>query len=667
MCGIVGALSLNKRSINVDYTKPMADKIAHRGPDDAGYLYFHTGSKHKKNVSFYHNLTDEKFKNTQSKIPTIESNLIQRKLHQHDYDLYMGHRRLSILDVSYAGHQPMSDLSKNIWISYNGEIYNFKELRSELKNLGHKFTSNTDTEVIIYAYIEWGIDCIKKFNGMFAFSLYDNCKKKFYLCRDRYGIKPVYYHVTKDKTFIYGSEIKSILEYKDYNSEIDKEALVEYFTFQNIFTNKTFNKDIQILEAGHYFEIDLTSKKSKKIQYWDFNFSNPDKVKDEREYIEELERLFSQAVKRQLVSDVPIGSYLSGGMDSGSITAIASNHFQQSNEFLKTFTVGFDLSSISGLERSFDERAKAEFMSYKFKTEHYEMVLKSGDMERCLPNFAYHLEEPRVGQSYPNYYAAKLSSKFVKVVLSGVGGDELFAGYPWRYYKATSNKNFDDYIDKYYKFWQRLIPNKEVKNLFSPILEYTKNVWTRDIFKDVFKTSSIAKTPEDYINHSLYFEAKTFLHGLLVVEDKLSMAHSLETRVPFLDNDLVDFAQKIPIKYKLKNLHKAIKIDENDINKFDKSNDGKMILRKSMKKYIPENISKAVKQGFSSPDQSWFKGDSINFVKEKIFNNNSSIYKYMDRQTVKNLVNEHIDGKKNRRLFVWSLLNFEEWLKINEN
>ena len=580
MCGIVGALSLNKKSINVDYTKPMADKIAHRGPDDAGYLYFHTGSKHKKNISFYHNLTDEKFKNTQSKIPTIESNLIQRKLHQHDYDLYMGHRRLSILDVSYAGHQPMSDLSKNIWISYNGEIYNFKELRSELKNLGHKFISNTDTEVIIYAYIEWGIDCIKKFNGMFAFSLYDNYKKKFYLCRDRYGIKPVYYHVTKDKTFIYGSEIKSILKYKDYNSEIDKEALVEYFTFQNIFTNKTFNKDIQILEAGHYFEIDLTSKKSKKIQYWDFNFSNPDKVKDEREYIEELERLFSQAIKRQLVSDVPIGSYLSGGMDSGSITAIASNHFQKSNEFLKTFTVGFDLSSVSGLERSFDERAKAEFMSYKFKTEHYEMVLKSGDMERCLPNFAHHLEEPRVGQSYPNYYAAKLASKFVKVVLSGVGGDELFAGYPWRYYKATNNKNFDDYINKYYKFWQRLIPNKDIKKLFSPIYHDIKNVWTRDIFANVFSTPPKAQTPEEYINHSLYFEAKTFLHGLLVVEDKLSMAHSIETRVPFLDNDLVDFAQKIPVKYKLKDPNRLIAKDENEISKFIKTNEGKVILRK---------------------------------------------------------------------------------------
>ena len=664
MCGIVGALSLNKISINVDYTKPMADKIAHRGPDDAGYLYFHTGSKHKKNISFYHNLTDEKFKNTQSKIPTIESNLIQRKLHQHDYDLYMGHRRLSILDISYAGHQPMSDLSKNIWISYNGEIYNFKELRSELKNLGHKFTSNTDTEVIIYAYIEWGIDCIKKFNGMFAFSLYDNYKKKFYLCRDRYGIKPVYYHVTKDKTFIYGSEIKSILEYKDYNSEIDKEALVEYFTFQNIFTNKTFNKDIQILEAGHYFEIDLTSKKSKKIQYWDFNFSNPDKVKDEREYIEELERLFSQAIKRQLVSDVPIGSYLSGGMDSGSITAIASNHFQKSNEFLKTFTVGFDLSSVSGLERSFDERAKAEFMSYKFKTEHYEMVLKSGDMERCLPNFAHHLEEPRVGQSYPNYYAAKLASKFVKVVLSGVGGDELFAGYPWRYYKATNNKNFDDYINKYYKFWQRLIPNKDIKKLFSPISHDTKNVWTRDIFANVFSTPPKAQTPEEYINHSLYFEAKTFLHGLLVVEDKLSMAHSIETRVPFLDNDLVDFAQKIPVKYKLKDPNRLIAKDENEISKFIKTNEGKVIFRKSMRNHIPKKINNAQKQGFSSPDNSWFKGESINFIRSKFLNNDANIYRYMDKETCQKLINEHLNGEKNRRLFIWSLLNFEEWSNI---
>ncbi|MCT7531812.1 asparagine synthase (glutamine-hydrolyzing) [Aliarcobacter cryaerophilus] len=665
MCGIVGALSLNKPSVNVDYIKPMADKIAHRGPDDAGYLCFHTGARHNKKISFYQNLTDEKFKNIEDMLPTIESNSAQRELHSHDYDLYMGHRRLSILDVSYAGHQPMSDLSKNIWIAYNGEIYNFKELRIELEELGHRFKSQTDTEVIIYAYIEWGIECIKRFNGMFAFSLYDNFNKKFYLCRDRYGIKPAYYHITQDKTFIYASEIKSILEYKDYKSEVDKEALLEYFTFQNIFTNKTLHKDIQILEAGHYFEIDLLSKEIEKKQYWDFDFSQSETIKDEREYIEELDRLFTQAVQRQLISDVPVGSYLSGGMDSGSITAIASNHFQKSNDFLKTFTVGFDLSSASGMELSFDERAKSEYMSYMFKTEHYEMVLKSGDMERCMNNFAYHLEEPRVGQSYPNYYASKLASKFVKVVLSGAGGDELFAGYPWRYYKAVNNDSFDNYIDKYYGFWKRLIPNKDIQNVFSPILKDTK-VWTKDIFASVFKTPVNVQTPEEYINHSLYFEAKTFLHGLLVVDDKLSMAHSLETRVPFLDNDLVDFAQKIPVKFKLANLNKVIKMDENEIGKIQKTNDGKVILRKAMSKYIPEDIHKAVKQGFSSPDNSWFKGESIDFVKAKLLNSDANIYKYMDKDATQKLINEHLEGKQNRRLFVWSLLNFEEWSSIYE-
>jgi asparagine synthase (glutamine-hydrolysing) len=664
MCGIVGALSLNRPSVDVSYAKPMADKIAHRGPEDAGYLFVHTGARHLNGVSFYHNLTDYQFKNIEDMLPVIESDSVQLELNSHDYDLYMGHRRLSILDVSRAGHQPMSDLSKNIWIAYNGEVYNFKELRAELEALGHRFKSGTDTEVIIYAYIEWGIECIDRFNGMFAFSLYDNFKKRFYLVRDRYGIKPLYYHITKENTLIYASEIKSILEYKDYQTQIDKEALLEYFTFQNIFTNRTLHKDIQILEAGYYFEIDLLSKEITKKQYWDFDFSEPLKVKDEREYIEELDRLFTQAVERQLVADVPVGSYLSGGMDSGSITAIASKHFRGSGNYLNTFTVGFDLSSASGMELSFDERAKAEYMSYKFKTEHYEMVLKSGDMERCMSDFAYHLEEPRVGQSYPNYYAAKLASKFVKVVLSGAGGDELFAGYPWRYYRATNNRNFDDYIDKYYGFWKRLIPNSLIKDIFAPISDETKDIWTRDIFSNIFKTPSSLQTPEEYINHSLYFEAKTFLHGLLVVDDKLSMAHSLETRVPFLDNNLVDFAQKVPVGLKLSNLKDVVRMDENELGKMQKTNDGKMLLRKAMSRHIPTDIHTAVKQGFSSPDNSWFKGESIEFVKDRLLNDNANIYKYMDKNATQKLINEHLSGEQNRRLFIWSLLNFEEWSGI---
>ena len=660
MCGIVGAISLEAKSICVDYAKPMTDKISHRGPDDAGYLFFHTGSRHNNDkLSFFQNLTDDKFKNIDDMLPTIESNSIKRELYLHDYDLFLGHRRLAILDISYAGHQPMSDLSKNIWIVYNGEIYNFQEIRNELIKIGHKFKSHTDTEVIIYAYIEWGEKCIEKFNGMFSFCIYDNLKKRIILARDRYGIKPLYYHLTKNNTLVFASEIKSILEYKDYESKIDKEALLEYFTFQNIFTDKTLHKNIQILEPGHFLDINLKTKDIKNIKFWDFNFKE-ENFKDEKECIEELDRLLTQAVKRQLVADVPIGSYLSGGLDSGSIVAIASKNIP----WLNTFTVGFDLNSTNGIELGFDERAKSEYMSYKFKTEHYEMVLKSGDMERCLSDFAYHLEEPRVGQSYPNYYAAKLASKFSKVVLGGAGGDELFAGYPWRYYKAVNNINFDDYIDKYYGFWKRLLPNKDLKDLFRPIVKDVENVWTRDIFSNIFINKETKQTPEEYINDSLYFEAKTFLHGLLVVEDKLSMAHSLETRVPFLDNDLVDFVQKIPVKFKLKNLKSVINVDENTIGKLQKTNDGKIILRKAMKKYIPSEINDAIKQGFSSPDESWFRGDSIDFVKIKLLNKDAKIYSYFDKKTVERLLEEHLNGKQNRRLFIWSLLNFEEFVQI---
>jgi len=662
MCGITGAVSLENPNINVEYIKPMADKIAHRGPDDSGYLCFHTGTK-KKDKSFFQNLSDLKHNNINN-LPAIESKDIQRKLHSHDYDLYMGHRRLSILDISYMGHQPMSDFHQNIWISYNGEIYNFISLKLELKNLGYKFKSNSDTEVIIYAYLEWGIDCIKKFNGMFAFSLYDDNKKKFYLVRDRYGIKPVYYHLTNSKVFLFASEIKSILEYKDYKSEINKDVLIEYFTFQNIFTNNTFHKNIKILEPGSYFEIDLKTKNIQKKQFWDFNFEEEIHIKNEKEYLEELDRLLNQAIERQLISDVPIGSYLSGGIDSGSISAIASKYFQNKNKILKTFTVGFDLSSASGIELAFDEREAANMMATNFNTKHLETVIKSGDIKKCLHKFTYHLEDPRVGQSYPNYYAAKLASKSVKVVLSGAGSDELFAGYPWRYYKAANCDSFENYIDKYYIFWQRLIPNKDIKQIFHPIMDEVNNVWTKDIFANIFKYNQKVNSIESYINHSLYFEAKTFLHGLLVVEDKLSMAHGLETRLPFLDNDLVDFAQKIPVNLKLINLEKNIRIDENQIAKSQKDRSGKKILRKLMKNYLPRKIYSASKQGFSSPDSSWFKGESIDFVRKKLLNDNAKIYQFMDKLTTQRMINEHLNGKKNIRLFIWSLLNFEKWCEV---
>lgn len=620
MCGIAGYLQLASGSPSPVLLKRMGDVIAHRGPDGDGYF---------------------------SEGP---------------YGVV--HRRLAILDLSPAGHQPMASQDGRYVLAYNGEVYNFQELRVELEALGYQFRSRTDTEVVLNALAEWGDSALNKFNGMFALALWDRTEQSLMLARDRYGIKPLYVH-RNGKVLVFGSEVKAILEYPAVSAEMDSKALLEYMTFQNFLTDRTLFSGVSLLAPGTWLKIDASGKEVRR-QYWDFEFSEPDGFVDVREYEEELDRLFRQAVSRQLVSDVPIGSYLSGGVDSGSITAIASAQLPN----LRTFTVGFDLHSASGLEMGFDERPTAEYMSYLFKTEHYEMVLKAGDMERCMKQLVWHLEEPRVGQSYPNYYAAQLASKFGKVVLAGSGGDELFGGYPWRYYRAVVNDDFEHYIDKYYAFWQRLLPNSDLKRLFSPISERVSDVWTRDIFRDVFSHHAEQLVrPEDYINHSLYFEAKTFLHGLLVVDDKLSMAHSIETRVPFMDNDFVDFAMKLPVHTKLGNLREVVKINENEPGPktkkfFEKTRDGKLLLRKVMQRYIPDSITGAVKQGFSAPDENWFRGESIDYVRETLYRPNAKIFDWLDRRATLALVDEHLKGETNRRLLIWSLLSLEEWCGI---
>lgn len=601
MCGIAGIVNFTGRPVEHGQIKAMTDVLSHRGPDGEGQFL--------------------------------------------DGALGLGHRRLAILDLTEAGHQPMQSTDHRYILTYNGEIYNFKELRQELEKLGHKFTSHTDTEVVLQAFAAWGRDCVLKFNGMFAFAIWDKQEQQLFIARDRYGIKPFYYHKT-DRNFVFASEVKAFEASGLYHHELDKEGLVEYLTFQNFFTHHTLFKDIHMLMPGHYAVLDRQGKMTTQ-KYWDFDFSKKI-IASKEELIEETDRLFQQAVKRQLVSDVPVNSYLSGGIDSGAITVVASKMMPH----MRSFTVGFDLSSASGLELSFDERAKAEHISYLAGTEQYEMVLKAGDMERCMDQYVWHLEEPRVGQSYPNYYAAKLASKFGKVVLSGAGGDELFGGYPWRYLYQDKDISFTDFIDQYYLKWQRLIPNAQLHELLAPIWDDVKHVWTRDIFADVF--NPIKKdtfTPDEAINASLYLEAKTFLHGLLVVEDKLSMAHSLETRVPFLDNDLVDFAMQVPNEFKIS--EHVGPTNENDLaSKKQANRSGKLILRETLKKHLDDEVANAKKQGFSSPDASWFRGESIDFVKKEF----SDLPPFFSAEVVQQMLDEHVSGKQNRRLAIWSLL-----------
>lgn len=621
MCGVAGFVNFNQEPASPVLLKKMTDSIAHRGPDGEGQWI--------------------------------------------DGAVAIGHRRLSIIDLSPAGHQPMQTGDGRYILSYNGEVYNFKQIRAELEAQGIQFRSETDSEVVLQALAKWGPEALLRFNGMFALALWDTKEQTLLLARDRYGIKPMYF-ARQGTRFWFASEHKAIVTDPTFARTLNLPALLEYMTFQNIFTDQTLLHDISLLPAGHYMTVSLRNQAIERHLYWDFHFEEPANPADTREYEEELDRLFKQAVRRQLVSDVEIGAYLSGGMDSGSITAIAAQEIPN----LKSFTVGFDLSSASGIELGFDERSTAEAMSAAFRTEHYEMVLKAGDMERCLPDLVWALEEPRVGQSYPNFYAAKLASRFVKVVLSGAGGDELFGGYPWRYYRGANSKSFEEFIDSYYLYWQRLASNSELKRLFSPVWAEVEHVWTRDIFRDVFENhSNELESREDYVNHSLYFEAKTFLHGLLVVEDKLSMAHSLETRIPFLDNDLVDFATKLPVAMKVRNLEEVPALDENDVadkvrRSVQRSNGGKHILRQVMDRYVPVGVTSRQKQGFSSPDASWFRGESVDFVTKTIISHSGKPNQVLDSSVLFGLLEEHITGQRNRRLLVWSLINVELWKAI---
>jgi asparagine synthase (glutamine-hydrolysing) len=620
MCGIAGVLDLSGSPVALDAVQRMGDAVVHRGPDGAGQLA--------------------------------------------EGPVGLANRRLAVRDPQPRGDMPMVDASGRYVITYNGELYGYEDLVAELEARGHRFVTGTDTEVALTAYAEWGPACVERFNGMFALAIWDRGAHELFLARDRYGIKPLYY-AEAGPLLLFGSEVKALLAHGAVRASLSAPHLLEYFTFQNIFTDGTLFAGVKMLPPGHRMTVSAVRSAVRPERYWDFCFEEPADGRPDGEYADELDRLFRQAVERQLAADVPVGAHLSGGLDSGSITSVAAGTLP----WLPTFTVGFDMRSSSGLEAAYDEREKAEALSYLLRTEHYQVVLKAGDMERCMPELIWHLEDPRVGQSYPNYYLARLASRFVKVVLSGSGGDELFAGYPWRYYRAVVNHDMDDYIAKYYRFWHRMVPNGKIARFFAPgTWAEVRDIGTVDLFRAALPDGPRPETPEQYVNHSLYLEARTFLHGLFLVEDKLSMAHSLESRVPMMDNDLVDFAQRVPIRLKLRDLQSVVALDENEPGPktqryFQRTRDGKLLLRDVFSRYVPEDVANQVKQGFSGPDASWFRGDSIAYVERELLGRDARIYEYLNADCVRPLVRDHVDGRENRRLLLWSLMCLEHWCR----
>ncbi|MBA2506901.1 MAG: asparagine synthase (glutamine-hydrolyzing) [Thermoleophilaceae bacterium] len=592
MCGIAGVLRRDGTPADPVSLERAADAIAHRGPDDSG-------------------------------------------IHV-DGPAGLAHRRLSIVDLSAAGHEPMPNENETVWLTYNGEIYNSPELRRELESAGHTFFSDCDAEVLVHGFEEWGEQMLGRLNGIFAFAIWDSRERTLFMSRDRFGIKPLYVSETPER-LVFASEVKAILAYDDERARLSLPALNEYLTFQNIFGEATLFDGVTMLPAGTWLKAGPDG--TRRRQWFDPVPAFDDDV-DPDALAAELGEAVQRAVDRQLMSDVPVGGYLSGGMDSASLVTLAG----RSIPHIHTFTGGFDMAEASPLEVGIDERADAEMVAREVNTEHYETVLHAGAMARVLPKLVYHLEDLRAGTSYQNFHVANLASRFVKVVLAGTGGDELFAGYPWRYSVLDDVTDRAGFNDAYYSYWTRLVPDDEKQEAF------TADAWAE--VADMRPRDSLEKVTEhlpeglDPIDMALYFEQRTFLHGLLVVEDKLSMAHSMEARVPLLDNEVVDLSLRIP---------GAVK---------NTSPEGKALLRQAATAFLPGALVHKKKQGFTTPDRAWYAGRSLGYIQEILLDGRSASRGVLRQEYTERMLLEHVEGVRDHRLVIWSLLCLEWWHRL---
>jgi len=643
MCGIGGMVSLDGRPLPVARLRQMAALMRHRGPDDAGYLLAGAGPPLA--------CTELSFAARNPRLAAWES----MDTADRAWTIGLAHRRLAIIDLTAAAHQPMGSDDGSAWIVYNGEVYNFRELRAELAERGARCRSRSDTEVVLAAWQHFGADAIQRLNGMFAFGIVDLQRRRLLLARDRFGIKPLYYGINAAGLLAFASEIKPVLVALGLAPELDLFALDQYFAFQNILSHDSLFRGIRLLPPGHTLELSLDGPLPAPRRYWDFHFegdADPAATPSDDE-VARVHDAVVAAVRRQLVADVPLGSFLSGGLDSGALVAVASREIPR----LMTFTGGFDLTSVSGLELVFDERGPAELMASRFGTEHYEMVMHAGDMEHILPRLVWHLEEPRLGMSYQNFYISRLASKFVRVVLAGVGGDELFGGYPWRYgFSAPSD---------YFRYWQRVVPVSEREQFYTAgTFAALRENDLEGVFLQAVRRGPSASSP-GALGHGeiLAFEARTFLHGLLVVEDRIAMANSLETRVPFLDNELADLALSLPHAYRLGPQSRVLGgpglpgDPEGTVS-------SKYVLRKAVRGLVPPEILARRKQGFSPPDGSWYRGPTMEYVRRILLHPRSLERGLVRPEYVRRLVDEHTSGRRNHRLAMWSLLNIEWWHRI---
>ena len=640
MCGIAGLINFNTENLDCTPIKSMTDSIIHRGPDDEGYF-------NDKHVAF-------------------------------------GFRRLSILDLSMLGHQPMETVSRSHVIVFNGEIYNFKEIREILSNKGYLFKTNCDTEVILYAFKHWGIDCIEKFNGMFAFAIYDKQKKTVFLARDRLGIKPLYYSLI-DGILVFGSEMKVILQHPKFVRSANLEAISSYLTFRYPQGDTTVFEGIKRLSPGHTLKINSSGMSINK--YWEIPFIDNKEDLGEQFYLDKTEELLAQAVKRRLISDVPLGALLSGGLDSSLI--VANMCKQKLPESIKTYSIGF------GIE-GYDESHYAQMVADHCGVSHLSLTLGQEDYMEQLKKTIIQKDAPL---SIPHEIALmNVCSKLKEhttVVISGEGADELFAGYgrvqrspmdfkkiyyvkkifPRIFHKLLlkimgAGKNIDSWLainshmDHFFSVYN-WIPFEEKWNIFT---ESTMKAINNDKSNIDFWQRDFDKVSEgNEYDKILYLFEKNHLSCLLDRLDSMSMAASVEARVPFVDHELVEFASTIPIKYKLKwksPLHQARSIFTNSFKASEYLDHSKYILRKLGFKVLPKEIVSRRKKGFPVPLDNWADNGMIEHAKAILLDDktkNRGVFRHSELEKILNN-NQKLDydfwGKK-----VWMLMNVELWFR----
>jgi len=575
-----------------------------------------------------------------------------------DRGVALGMRRLSIIDLA-GGHQPISGEDGSVSIVYNGEIYNFHELKDRLEAAGHKFKTHCDTETVLHGYEEFGPDCLKDLRGMFAFAIWDAKRQVLFIARDRAGKKPLYYSVTRGGSLIFGSELKVLLQHPDVEREIDPKALDAYFTLGYIPDPYSIFKNVKKLPPGHY--LTFSEGRLDVKQYWDFNF-NPSESLREEDYLEELRFLLDESVRLRLISDVPLGAFLSGGIDSSTIVGLMARHSAQP---VKTFSIGFH-------EDSYNELKYARMTAQKFGTDHHEFFV-TPEICSVVDELAWFMDEPFADQAtIPNYVVSKLAREHVKVVLSGDGGDELFAGYT-RYIVAQNRASFD-LIPKTLR--QGLGPlsknlphgTKGRNYLFNisldPVSRYLDSVstftslnreslYTRD-FRDLvgtegyvsslFRDLSARVTTGEPLDRLLYIDSKTYLPGdILAKVDRTSMAVSLEARAPLLDHKLIEFVGQMPAKLKLSGL------------------ESKHLLKKAVADLVPHEILNRPKQGFGVPIQDWINRQLRSRIRESLTEPRSQQRGYVEPGYINVLLNEHERGRRDHSDGLWALFMLELW------